>query len=282
MRFLYCRQNTIKVIGIVFLFAAVFAFTFISLAKRYSAVDSYYSHGFLVPFVCAYLIWRKRRELKALPIEPSRGGLAVLVFGLILHIISSILKLNFGSYLAIIIVLEGLILYLFGRKINRELLFPLFFLVFMLPLPRVIIIGVSFKMKILAAQIACGLTNQMGISAIRDGSIIYLPNGKLTVGDPCSGLRSLISLLALGALFTQFIRGSIIQRNILFLSAVPIALVSNVLRITALLWVVYVYGEKTALGFFHDLSGMLVFGFSFLCLILMARVLRCRFYSLRS
>ena len=96
------------------------------------------------------------------------------------------------------------------------------------------------------------------------------------MGDPCSGLRSLISLLALGAIFTQFISGSIARKNILFLSAVPIALVSNVLRIIALLWVTYVYGERVALGFFHDLSGMLVFVIAFLGLITVTKVLKCR------
>jgi exosortase len=170
-----------------------------------------------------------------------------------------------------------LVLYLFGKKVNHQLLFPLAFLVFMIPLPNVIIIGLSFKMKMLASQVSTNIINQMGISAVRDGSTIYLPNGKLMVGDPCSGLRSLISLLALGALFTQFIQSSNLKKNILFLSAAPIALASNALRIIALLWVTYVYGEQAALGFFHDFTGMMVFVVAFLGLFLVTKALRCRF-----
>lgn len=270
------KINAIKIIIIVLLFVAIFVPAFISLSGRFTAADSYYSHGFLVPLVCAYLIWRKRKKLKTLPIESSKAGLIVLVAGLLLHIISSLLKINFGTYISIIIVLEGLILYLLGREINRELLFPLVFLIFMIPLPSVVIIAFSFKMKMFAAQLSANLVNQMGISALRDGSTIYLPNGQLVIGDPCSGLRSLISLLALGAIFTQFFSVSVMRKNILFLSAIPIALTSNVLRIIALLWVTYVYGEKVALGFFHDLSGMLVFVFAFFGLFFMTRILKCR------
>ena len=270
------RQNIIKIIIVTFLFIGIFVPTFINLAGRFIAADSYYSHGFLVPLISAYLVWRKRKKLKSLPIESSQAGLFILLGGLLLHIISSLLKINFGSSLALLIVLEGMILYLFGRKINRQLLFPLVFLIFMIPLPKVIIIGISFKMKLLAAQIASNLVNQIGISAIREGSTVYLSNGKLVVGDPCSGLRSLISLLALGAIFTQLTTGTNLRKNVLFLSTIPIALASNALRIVALLWVTYVYGEKVALGFFHDFSGMMVFVFAFSGLVLMTRILKCR------
>ncbi|MFH1678449.1 MAG: exosortase/archaeosortase family protein [Candidatus Omnitrophota bacterium] len=272
------KTNVLKIIILVFLLAGIFVPTFVSLSGRFTAADSYYSHGFLIPFVCAYLVWRKRSKLKSLPIEPCQTGLIVLAGGLLLLIISSLLKINFGSYFSLIIVIEGLVLYLWGRKINRELIFPIVFLIFMIPLPSVVIIAISFKMKILAAQAASFFANRIGILAVRDGSIIYLPNGKqLMVGDPCSGLRSLISLLALGAIFTQFVRGSRLQKNALFISAIPIALVSNILRLMALVWVTYVYGEKAALGFFHDFTGMLVFVFAFLGLMFMTRVLKFKF-----
>lgn len=265
-----------KIALIIILFIASYAPAFISLAQKFLAVDSYYSHGFIVPLVSAYLIWRKRKKLKTLPIVSSPTGLVVLIAGLLLHIISSLLKISFGSYLSIIIVLKGLLLYLFGAKINRQLLFPLSFLIFMLPLPSVIIIAVSFKMKLIAAQIATLAVNLLGIPTTRDGSTIYLPGSFLLVGDPCSGLRSLISLLALGAVFTQFISGGLSRKIALFLSSIPLALISNVLRIILLLLVTHIYGKNVALGFFHDLSGMLVFVFAFLGLIIVMRLLRCR------
>lgn len=263
---------------IIILFTAIYTPTFISLAERFLAADSYYSHGFLVPLVCAYLSWRKRRKLKQSLSSPTpKSGLALLVAGLLLHFISTILKINFGSYLSLPIVLFAMVSYLFGKMVAGELLFPISFLVFMLPLPSVMIIAVSFKMKMLAAHLATQAVNMMQISAVRDGSTIYLPNGSnLLVGDPCSGLRSLISLLALGAVFTQFVQGSRLKKKFLFLSAIPIALISNIFRIISLILVTYVYGERVALRFFHDFSGMLVFVLAFVGLAIVMRSLKCQ------
>lgn len=281
---LHCGVKNFKAFGkkvligiIAILVVAIFTPSLISMAGRWQAADSYYSHGYLVPLISAYLVWRRRSKLRSLlPPQPCKVGLVLLSGGLFLHLVSSFLKINFGTYVSFPIVLTGLVLYLLGKRIARELLFPIAFLIFMIPLPSVIIIHISFKMKMLAAHIASGVVNMMGISTLRDGSTIYLPNGSLVIGDPCSGLRSLISLLALGAVFTQFMSGSIGKKNILFFSAVPIALGSNVLRIISLLLVTHVYGEDAALGFFHDLSGISVFAFAFIGLAIVVKILRCQ------
>lgn len=267
-----------KTVTIVISLIVIYAPTLISLGRKYLAVDSYYSHGFLVPLVSAYLIWSKRKRIYALLPEAksSKYGLILLVTGLLLHLISTALSVDFGSYFSIPIVLAGLGLYFFGKTIFPLLLFPLIFLIFMLPLPNVIIIAISFKMKILAAQLASAAVSIMGIPITRDGSTIYLPAGSLVVGDPCSGLKSLISLLALGVVFTQFTNASRLKKNILCLSAIPIAIASNVLRIILLILVAYVYGENAALGFFHDFTGMLVFVFAFIGLVGVARLLKCQ------
>ncbi len=231
-----------------------------------------------MPLVSAYLIWTKRKRIKALlpAAQPSKFGLILLASGLFLHIISAALRLNFGSYFSLPLVLAGLGLYLCGKAVFPLLFFPLAFLIFMIPLPNVIIIAISFKMKMLAAQMASGIVSLAGIPITRDGSTIYLPAGSLVVGDPCSGLKSLISLLALGVVFTQFTNASRLKKRILCLSAIPIAMISNVLRIIMLILVAYIYGEKAALGFFHDFTGMLVFVFAFIGLVGAARLLKCQ------
>lgn len=249
-----------------------------SLGHKYLAVDSYYSHGFLVPLVSAYLIWRKRKRIQSLlpGAQFSCSGLILLAAGLLLHLISTALSIEFGSYFSLPIVLAGLGLYLLGKKNFPTLFFPLVFLIFMLPLPNVIIIAISFKMKMLAAQLASGAVNLMGIPITRDGSTIYLPAGSLVVGDPCSGLKSLISLFALGVVFTQFTNAPAFKKSILCLAAIPIAVISNVLRIMLLILAAHVYGEKAALGFFHDFTGMLVFVFAFIGLVTIAKLLKCQ------
>lgn len=246
-----------------------------NLFYRFNVRDSYYSHGFLVPFVIGYLVLKKRKILRSIVPEPCFAGLVILLSGLVLYLVSLVLKINFTSYLSIPIVLGGLILYLKGKKFTKELLFPLCFLIFMLPLPKVMIIGISFKLKILAAGAAVFLGNTIGIKASLSGSTINYPGGFLMIGDPCSGLRSLISFLALGALFTQFTKAVAWRKISLFLSTIPIALMSNLLRITFLLWVSFVYGREAATGFVHDFSGYMVFVLGFFGLILTSKVLGC-------
>lgn len=270
------RSHKIEAIVIGLLVFAIFLPIYAHLFSRFNARDSYYSHGFLIPFVIGYLVFRKRKTLAAIEPQPWLGGLAVFFFGLVLHIISLVLKINFTSYFSIPIIISGIILYLKGKKYMRELIFPVGFLIFMLPLPAVMIIGISFKLKIFAAKAATLLGNFIGIKAILLGSTIHYPGGTLIVGDPCSGLRSLISFLALGALFTQFTTAMPWRKTSLFLATIPIALISNLLRITFLLWVNFVYGQEVGSGFVHDFSGYMVFVLGFIGLLFASKVLKCQ------
>ena len=267
--------DIVKLGLVAVLFLALFLPTYPHLAGRFSARESYYSHGYLIPFICLFLAWRKREKLKSLPLKPSISGLFLLLGGILLHLLSLALKINFGSYMAIIITLTGLILYLGGKAHFKELFFPVGFLLFMMPLPEVMIIGISFKMKILVAQVSSFLVNSMGISTMRDGSTIYLPQGYVIVGDPCSGLRSLITFFALGFLFTQFCNASFFKKCMLVVCTVPVALISNAVRIISLLLVTHIYGEKVAMGFFHDFSGVMVFILVFAGFIGVSTLLRC-------
>ena len=245
------------------------------LFERFTARDSYYSHGFLIPFISLFLVWRRRKILKTLPVKPCGVGLFVLAGGVIIYLISLALKINFSSYFAIPIIINGIVLYAGGKKITKELLFPIWFLVFMLPLPKVLIIGVAYKLKSIVGEWAAFAVGKMGIEAKRVGSTIHYPGGFLLIGDPCSGLRSLISFLALGALFTQFTDVSLWKKNVVFLFTIPIALFSNFLRVISLVVLSYIYGEGITKGFAHDFSGIMVFIIGFLCFLGVIKLLKC-------
>ena len=270
------KKFSIEAVLVSLLVILVFIPIYSHLILRFNARDSYYSHGFLIPLVVGYLVFKKRNILSSIEAKPCFFGLFVFVFGLGLHLISLVLKVNFTSYLAVPVVIAGILLYLKGVKFTKELLFPLCFLIFMLPLPAVMIVGMSYKLKIFAAGAATFLGNSIGIKSSLSGSTIYYPGGTLLVGDPCSGLRSLISFIALGALFTQFTKAAIWRKLSLFCLTIPIALISNFLRITFLLWVSFAYGKKAASGFVHDFSGYMVFVVGFLGLMLVSKILRCQ------
>ncbi len=265
----------VKLSLVAVFFLLMFYPTYGHLQGRFNAPDSYYSHGILIPFLCAWLVWRKRKKLSAIKVKPALSGFFVMLCGILLHLGGVALKINFASYLAMVVVLSGLVLYLLGKEFFIQLLFPISFLFFMMPLPAVVIIGISFRMKMIAASLATISVNAMGVPAVKDGSTIYLNNGYLVIGDPCSGLRSLISFFALGVLFTQITDAHRIKRIALVIATVPIALLSNVLRIIVLVLVTHIYGEEATMGFVHDFTGVMVFVLGFLGFIAVSRMLKC-------
>lgn len=269
----YVSRYGLIIVGL--LLAAVYWPTFVWMNARFTEAESYYSHGFLVPFVFAYLIWMKRDELRKCDIDPS--GLALLIFvpALFTHLLAYFFEINFVSGFTLIAVLFGLALYLYGPSVTRKTAFPIIFLVFAVPLPQVMIISISFKMKMMAAQAATGIINLMGIHAIRDGSIVYLkPETSLTIGSPCSGLSSLIALTALGALYAYLVKMSTARKITLFLLSIPIALAANILRIVLLLLVGFAYDAKVATGpFVHGFLAFLLYVFAIAGLIIAGRML---------
>jgi exosortase len=257
------------------LLAAVYWPTFIWMIARFEEADTYYSHGYLVPFVFAYLLWIKRGEFKKCDIRPLSIGLVLLLPALLVHLTAYFFEINFISGFSIILALFGLCLYLYGTGVTKKAAFAIIFLVFMIPLPQVFIINMSFNMKMMAANAATYMIKLMGVPAVREGSIVYLKPGTfLTVGDPCSGLRSLIALTALGALYAYLVKVSVTRKILLFLLSIPIALGANILRIILLLLVAYAYNAQVATGkFVHDFLAFLLYVFAIIGLIFAGRML---------
>jgi len=250
--------------GAIFLIA--YFPTFIWLWDRWFARDSYYSHGILVPIVTIVLIWQKRIELKKIKRSESVWGIRLIVLGIFVYLISSIFRVYFSSGFSMLIVLIGFVLYFWGSKIFKKIAFPLLFLIFMIPLPMVIVANISFKLKLFAAEMSTMLLNKMRIPAIQVGSIIKMRSAYVIVDDVCSGLRSLISLTALGSIFAYWMNTIMIKRYLLFLATVPIAIITNVCRIVLLSAISEIWGSEYATGFIHNVSGFMVFALAFILL----------------
>ena len=264
-------QDEITTLALVLL---TYTPTFLWMWDRWFSRDSYYSHGILIPFVSFYLIWSKKDELKQLPKESSPWGLYIFLLGVLLHLISAAFRVYFSSGFSLIVVLLGLVLHFFGRRVLNHIFFPIIFLAFMVPLPIVTIANISFKLKFFAAQLATAiLNNHLRIPCFQDGSTIRLQHTQVIVDDVCSGLRSLISLTALGSIFAYWIKGGFLKRSIVFLSTIPIAVVTNALRIVFLSTVSEIWGAQYATGFLHDLSGFIVFAGAFILLFSVVKLL---------
>lgn len=247
--------------------------TFTWMIDRWTENDTYYSHGFLVPLVSAFIIWLKRENLGKMKIKPTNPGWLLFLFGISIHFVSALLKVYFTSGFSLILVLVGLVLLFLGKEFLKQLMFPISFLLFMIPLPLVAIANISFKLKIFAATISTVIVNKLGVPAIREGSVIKTMHSYLIVEDPCSGIRSLIALIALGALMAYFSNICKVKRAVLFASSVPIAIATNIIRIVALSLASEMYGAKFATGVFHNVMGILVFVFAFVGLVIVNKML---------
>ncbi len=253
------KNKIIIIIGILLSYMP----TFFWMWDRWFVKDSYYSHGILVPFVCAYLIWLKKKELAVIPHRSSPWGMGVMISGLLVHILSSLLRVYFLSLFSLLLVIIGFILIFYGSKVLRKVLFPVLFLFFMMPLPLFVVVNLSFNMKLFAADIAKGVLQNMGFQVERIGSTIRMEHVSIIVEDVCSGLRSLISLTALASVFAYWMKGSAVNKTFIFLSAIPIAILTNVCRIVFISFASEVWGPQYVVGFVHDLSGLLIFVLAF-------------------
>jgi exosortase A len=272
------RQGLAPLLAVMaLLLAATFWWTFQTMIVRWEQPNSYYSHGWLIPPVVAWLIYRKRKELAACPRRPEPLGLAVLIPSVVLHLLGAAWRVGFFSGFAFLGVLVGLIWSLFGLRFLKKLAFPLAFLIFMIPLPELLVETVSFRMKLMAAWAATSLVNTFGLTAVREGSYITISTGTLVVDDVCSGLKYLISLLAFGALYAHLsaVRGW--KKWALFLTSVPVAYVANVGRVTLMVLV----GQWRGIGevnawYFHDFFGFALFVVAFVCLFLIESFMMTR------
>ncbi|HYG78465.1 MAG TPA: exosortase/archaeosortase family protein [Planctomycetota bacterium] len=238
---------------------------------RWTAPDSYTSHGFLVPLVCGWLVYTQREQLLALPRKPAISGLFLFAASLLLLVVSGLLRVYFTSGFALVGCIAGMIAYWGGWRWVARLWFPLLFLIFMLPLPEIAIARINLFLKLMVTQAAVACCELIGIPVVMDGAKLQLQNGDLVVGDVCSGLRSLTALIALGTLFAWlYPKPNKLVRGALLAAIVPVALGANMVRIFLNVLFVHLFGKEllfrplydssfTGVVDLHLLSGFLVF-----------------------
>ncbi len=252
-------------------FLILFTPTLIDLEKDWLENPNY-SHGFLVPVIAAYMIWQKKGEICSLPVKSSNWGLLIITFGMIVHVVSNLGAELFTMRLAIIITLFGISLFLLGKGITQKIAIPFAYLIFMIPIPAIIWNRIAFPLQIFVSKMAEIIIQNIGISVLREGNILYLTNAALEVVDACSGLRSLISLLALSAAFAYLSSHSKVKKWVLFVSAIPIAIIVNVLRLSSTAGLASRFGEGVVQGFPHELLGMVTFLFGLILLFALNKI----------
>jgi exosortase len=215
-------------------------------------------HGFFVPVVAGYIVWQERHELAATPTRANRWGLLLVLLGAAQSIVATLGAELFLSRSALVLTLAGVVLTLGGTAWLKKLAFPLFLLCFMVPLPTVIFNSVTFPLQILASQLADGALTLLSVPVLREGNILELPSGKLSVVEACSGIRSLLSLSFLSLVYGHFFEKKTWIRVTLFVATVPIAVLANGSRVT-ITGILSQIKPELAEGFFHESTGWIIF-----------------------
>lgn len=257
-------------VAVVGLTAIVFFPTLRWLVASWSS-NPYYSHGFLVPLLSAYFGWRKRDALKHR--NPNNMGLAVLVLGLVMNLLAVPWQAHLVSASALVLVLAGLLLYFYGVEATHQMLFPLGFLLLMIPLPFVERLAPSLEAFV--SHYATLMVQALGTPAESFGSQVRLANGGFIIGAPCSGLRSIVSLFTLTIVFAYVFSGPLMGKIVLVAAAPPIAMIANLVRVASLLQVAHFLGPKVGMKYYHTLASPLLFLVAFTLLILLGRILGC-------
>ena len=233
-----------------------------------------YSYGPLIPIISLFVIFQKKDLITNTDIRPSNRGLYILIPAILLQIIASRAQVNFISSYSLILVLVGIVLFLFGKKILRTLSFPILFLLFMVPFWAVPFRGFSNLLKLWSSICSFHILRVFGYPILREGVILRLGTGSLEVGDPCSGIRSLISLMALGTVVAYYSNSKLWKKLLLVFLAVPLAFLGNTLRVVFFGIMLESEGLLISEGPLHTMTGLVVFAFAFLGLIAFKKWLR--------
>jgi exosortase len=254
-----------QIVTIVAAFALLYHHTIIKLVSDWSTDDNF-SHGFLVPFIAGYMIWHYKDRLARATVQYSYWGYLLLLGGMLCHIAGNIGAELFVQRFSIILTLMGLTLIFFGNEVFRRTFVPLIYLLLMIPIPAIIWNKIAFPLQLFAAKLSANIITMIGITILREGNILHLSNTSLEVVDACSGLRSLMTMMALSAVFAYISPIRNLGRWLLFFSAFPIAVAVNIFRLTLTAIMAKYIGPEAAHGFMHDISGFMVF---FVALVLL-------------
>ena len=249
------------------------------LVKQWSN-DEDMGHGFFVPFVAGYIVWKRRALLASLKPVPNYWGLALAILGALLMMVGTLGAQIFIARVAFLVSLVGAVLFLGGIPLFRALAFPLFLLLFMIPIPAIIYARITLPLQLFASSVAENILGLIGIPVLRDGNVLELASQRLSVVEACSGIRSLLSLSFLSLVYGYLFDKKAWMRWALLAGTIPIAIAANASRVT-LTGLISEYRVDMAQGFFHTVEGFVLFIVSLMLLVGLHQLINRIYYMRR-
>jgi exosortase B len=234
--------------------------TYVGLAHTIWASDEQ-GHGPIILAVSIWLLYQRRHAIAALPARSAPvGGSFLFLLAILLYVFGrsqEVLMAEVGSQ---IVMIAGLLLVFRGWAGLRLAAFPLFFLIFMVPLPGALVAAVTTPLKSAVSYVASNLLYAAGYPVGRSGVVLTVGQYQLLVADACAGLNSMFTLEALGLLYMNLMGYTSVLRNVLLaVLVIPIAFAANVVRVIVLVLVTYYLGDEAGQGFVHGFAGMVLF-----------------------
>jgi exosortase len=251
-------SDALRVLAVVAVALAwVYWTTFVELASRW-ANQSQYSHGWLVPVFSAYLLYSRRHMLAAGPLTPSWWGVPMLLVGIGLRFFGVYIYFDWLAAVSLLPCLAAACLLTGGWRMLNWAWPAIAFLVFMIPLPFRLEAALSHPLQRIGTIMSTFILQTLGMTAYSEGNVIVLGEVRIGVVEACSGLNMLMTFFALSTGVAMLMRRSPLERVIVFASAVPIALATNIIRIAVTAILHKVAGRELADLVFHDLAGYLM------------------------
>ena len=241
-------------------FASMYGPSYVTLSSTVWATDEQ-GHGPIILVISFWLMWRRRDAYLALETQPATAaGSVLLALGFVLYLLGRTQQLDTIEIASQIIVLAGLLLVLKGWAALRMMAFPLFFMIFMVPLPSILVQIITVPLKMAVSYVAEVILYHSGYPISRTGVILAVGPYQLLVADACAGLNSMFTLEALGLLYLNLMNYRSVSRKVaLAILVIPISFIANIIRVMILVLVTYHFGDEAGQGFVHGFAGMVLF-----------------------
>ena len=236
--------------------------------------DPNYGHGIFVPIFAAYVLWRERDRWSALPVRGNNFGLMIMLFAIALLALGTLGAELFTARLSLVILICGIVVFMTGYRVLRSIAFPVGYLVLMIPLPAMVYYQMTLPLQLLASRLGASGLVALDIHTIREGNLLILPNCTLNVVEACSGIRSLLSLLAAVVAFGYLVEPRFWKRCALAFATIPIAIATNGLRLATTGVLSFYFRPAVDSDVVHLSLGLAFFSMAFLSVVLIHKMLR--------
>ncbi|HIJ39788.1 MAG TPA: exosortase [Deltaproteobacteria bacterium] len=256
---------------ILVLISALYFRMAIDLFQIWISSDEH-AHGLLLVAISIYLLFKRRKEIVAIETKSWLPGLFLLIAAIFLFLAGHIAVEYYIQRCSLMVLLLGIIGYIYGKKAFKIFLVPILLLLLAVPLPQIIVNTLTLPLKSLVSSFSAEILRLLDIAVLQEGNILVLPGITLEVVNACSGIRSVFALLVLAFLFSYDMK-SPFQRVLLVILTVPLAVFTNSLRITATGILASNWNAETALRFYHDFGGWVIFVVSLVLLFALKKLI---------